>query len=87
MKQQTSISQTIQNTIPNNWNSPPTPNTQQPQQQRLQTANLNAGPIANILNLTNVSRDIEAIITQQNTLRDQIRQSEQNLTAQHGVLI
>jgi capsule polysaccharide export protein KpsE/RkpR len=30
---------------------------------------------------------IEALNMQQQTLRDQIRQSEQNLSAQHGVIV
>lgn len=37
------------------------------------------------LNAVNVTRELENVIAQQSVLRDQIRQSEQNLTAQHGV--
>lgn len=40
-----------------------------------------------MMNIANITRDIENIVTQQTTLREQIRQSEQNLSAQHGVLM
>lgn len=43
-------------------------------------------PTISNLSTVNVAREMENVVAQQNTLRDQIRQSEQNLTAQHGVI-
>lgn len=40
-----------------------------------------------MINLPNLSRELENILTQQSTLREQIHQSELNLTAQHNVLM
>lgn len=52
------------------WSNPPS-GTAQPQQQM---------PASNPVNA-----QIESLNMQQNALREQIRQSEQNLSAQHGV--
>lgn len=60
----------------NNWNAPNMQ--QQPPKQQ-------PPPAMSNMNALNLVRDIEKIVAQQSTLRDQIRQSEQNLTAQHGV--
>lgn len=72
----------VQNNLGSNWNIPvvSVPNIQ-PQQPP--SASIPA--IAN-LNAVNVAREMDSIVVQQKSLRDQIRQSEQNLTAQHGVI-
>lgn len=87
LKQQSSVGQgpaqmhQVQNNLGNNWNNPivSVPSIQQQQP---------PAAISSIPNLStvNVAREIENVVAQQNTLRDQIRQSEQNLSAQHGVI-
>lgn len=64
--------------MPQIWSNPPPPqpNVQQQQQQQQQA----------VIN-SQITAQIEAINTQQNALREQIRQSELNLQAQHGVLL
>lgn len=90
IKQQSSVVQgtggqmhPIQNSLGTNWNNPivSVPSIQQQQQQP--SASI---PTIPTLNTVNVAREIEGVVAQQNTLRDQIRQSEQNLSAQHGVI-
>lgn len=56
---------------PNAWNNPP-PITQ-------------TAPITN--NNNNINPEIEQIVQQQEVLQEQIKQSEQNLSAQHAVLL
>lgn len=69
----------IQNTLANNWNpAAAVPNIQQQPPATIPT-------IPN-LSSVNVAREIDNVVVQQNSLRDQIRQSEQNLSAQHGVI-
>ncbi|XP_055619034.1 calcium homeostasis endoplasmic reticulum protein [Toxorhynchites rutilus septentrionalis] len=60
------------NQIPQIWSNPPPAQAAQPQQ-----------PVIS----AQISAQIETIATQQSTLREQIRQSELNLQAQHGVLL
>lgn len=88
LKQQSSVGPAaaqmhqIQNSLGNNWNSPVV-SVPSIQQQQPPTA---AIPSIPNLNTANVAREIENVVAQQNVLRDQIRQSEQNLSAQHGVI-
>lgn len=67
---------------PQIWSNPPPPQqgaSQQQQQQVQQSA-----PPQPVIT-AQVAAQIEAVNAQQNVLREQIRQSELNLTAQHGV--
>ncbi|XP_053684254.1 calcium homeostasis endoplasmic reticulum protein [Sabethes cyaneus] len=73
-QQQQSQQQTQNNQMPQIWSNPPQ---QQPQQQQPQQ------PVIS----PQIAAQIEAIAAQQTTLREQIRQSELNLQAQHGVLL
>lgn len=71
---QTSMLQ-MQNSMQSSWNN-------------LQAAGNGAGPIPNSTGVnSNLTSQIEAINAQQMTLQEQIRQSEQNLSAQHNVNI
>lgn len=73
-----------------NWNNVPTNVSQQQQQQMRQTTtgtNMSNAPPPMLNNIANLAREIDNIIGQQNTLREQIRQSELNLNAQHNVLM
>lgn len=72
LKQQSAMPMPLQ--LPN-WNSILPPQQNVPQR---------PPPLISIANLT---REIEGIVSQQNVLREQIRQSEQNLSAQHSVLM
>lgn len=56
-----------------------------PPHQNPQSRPIQSGPP--MVNLPNLSRELESIVTQQSALREQIRQSELNLTAQHNVLM
>lgn len=71
----------IQNSLGNNWNSSVV-SVPSIQQQQPPPATIPSIPN---LNTANIAREIENVVAQQNVLRDQIRQSEQNLSAQHGV--
>lgn len=65
----------MQNSMQSSWNN-------------LQAAGNGAGPIPNSTGVnSNLTSQIEAINAQQMTLQEQIRQSEQNLSAQHNVNI
>lgn len=68
--------------MPQIWSNPPPGSQQQvvPQQQQQQV------PQQPAIN-AQIAAQIEAITTQQNGLREQIRQSDINLQAQHGVLL
>lgn len=69
---------------PQIWSNPPPPPQQAaPQQQQQQQQPIPQQPVIT----PQIAAQIEAVNTQQNVLREQIRQSELNLTAQHGVLL
>lgn len=67
------------NQMPQIWSNPPPPQAAPQQQQQQQ-----APPQQPVIS-AQIAAQIETISTQQIALREQIRQSELNLTAQHGV--
>lgn len=69
--------------MPQIWSNPP-PGTQQ--QQQVVPQQQQQPPQQPAIN-AQIAAQIEAITTQQNALREQIRQSDINLQAQHGVLL
>lgn len=65
---------------------PPTIMQMQPNWNNIQgTSSGSVSLTSNTPVITNIASQIEAINAQQLTLQEQIRQSEQNLTAQHNV--
>lgn len=79
-QQQQNSNQNNNQMPPQIWSNPPPPPQQNTPQQQ-------PAPPQQPVITPQIAAQIESINTQQNALREQIRQSELNLSAQHGVLL